>query len=210
MNKYLPISIVAILITAGGLWYLKQSSSSVISETAQLPTVQEYENTGNKGSRSQSTAPTSVQDADKSGYVMDVSQSGGHTLVTNRVLGVQFSVPDSFGHVGSNNFGAIGGGHFQIFNYQETEVSNVGRRSGKNKIEMFLIDDPTAFAAGEKLISVKIAGQDAFRAEAELKNFISYIVPLRTTPGKFITLTIYGDSDNYDILETVVASLSVE
>jgi hypothetical protein len=210
MSRNIWIGVVVVVLVAGGWWYFNQSSVPATSETTQLPTLQANTNAGNKSNASQPTAPTSVQNVDKSGYVMDVSQGGGHTLITNRILGVQFSVPDSFGRVGNNNLGATGGGHFQIFNFPEAEVSDTRRLPGQNKIEMFLIDDPAAFATGEAMTTVEIAGQSAFRVEAELKNFVSYIVPLRRITGKFITLTIYGDSDNYGILETVIASLSIK
>ena len=44
MNKYLLVGVVALLIIAGGWWYLNQSSAPLATETAQLPTLQETTN----------------------------------------------------------------------------------------------------------------------------------------------------------------------
>ena len=200
-NTILIIAIV-VIVAAAGWWYFSKSNTPSLSETSQLPNVPEDMN---NDTASQPIVPGSDKsETNPKYYVMDISQSGDSMLIANATLGVQFSVPGIW-RVGDNR---LGYGTFQIFNYSDAEASYGGWRTGQNKIEMSLIDDPVSFATGE-IKSVKIAGQNASRAECEEGNCILYIVPLRSIPAKFITLTIYGDSNNYKILETVVATLSI-
>lgn len=79
MNKYLLVGVVALLIIAGGWWYLNQSSVPSTSETTQLPTLQE-------------TANTQTQTATKpSAPVTPQSQNSSGTLFSHPTDGYRFS-----------------------------------------------------------------------------------------------------------------------
>jgi len=179
-------AVAAIALAAGGWWYFAQLSAWPENSVPARNDI--------KGA-----------EPDPRYYAMDVSQDGNRMLVTNTALGFQFSVPGIW-RIGDNR---LGYGTFQMFNYEEAAATGSKWDAGENKIEMALIDDPATFASGS-MTPVKIAGEDAFRTEGEFKNYVSYIVPLKAAPGKFITMTIYGDPKNYTLLDSVVATLSIK
>lgn len=145
----------------------------------------------------------------------------GTSTYTSPKYGLSFTYPKGW-RVGDNH---LGYGTFQLFNYDESEVDGKSVfKNGQNKIEAGVsTGSPEESAAQIKIdphadyiissvthTRVKIAGQDSIRTDVVLmggQQFHTYRIPLKTTSGVFLGISMYGDALNFSILDQIVRSI---
>lgn len=132
------------------------------------------------------------------------SETADWKTYNNKELGIQFSYPSNW-RVGSNNLNSHQG-IFQLFNYSEA-VSGYNSSFGKgmNKIEMTILDIPSInFSNSENLTETKVSGQKAYRRQDSSVPLLTYTISLPPNSGKYLSVTMYGDSANYNVLESLI------
>lgn len=144
------------------------------------------------------------------------TSTNGKPLYTNSKVGLKFVFPQGW-HVG-NDF--LGYGSLQLFNYDETKAPGKGgfpSDEGINKIEAIVTDNSVSDSAtpdypekSRKTTQANVAGQTATLEDIEFVSqgkIRTYYVPLSNTQGKFLSITIFGDPSNFQVLDEIVQSI---
>ncbi len=115
-------------------------------------------------------------------------------------------------HVGSDN---LDKGTLQLFNFDENLSSGSVFKVGQNKIEMVVVntnvsDYSDIYTDSNQVVStVNVAGVDVKKINAELsggEKMITYYIPLVKSEGKFLSMTIYGDVNNFSAIDSIASS----
>lgn len=133
----------------------------------------------------------------------------GRNIYTNNDYGFQFTIPQGW-KVDSNILGEKYGGTFRLLH--TTGVS-------RNKIEASIgpSDGPIESTSEEFPSSINttqmhIAGELATRVTVELvdrsEEWLTYLIPLKATPGTALDITIFGDPSNFYVLDNLVRSIT--
>jgi hypothetical protein len=161
--------------------------------------------------------PDSIKITDNRVTGIVSTSTDGKMLYANKDLGMRFNYPIGW-HLGENTLGdSSGHGYLQLYNYDETQVSGGSVfEQGTNKIEIVLVDNSEMATSSDyveqdrKTAQVEIAGKSSIRYDITLlgnQKYRTYIIPYK---DKFLSMTIYGDSRNFSVLDQVVQSLSFE
>lgn len=181
INETLLCTVILLTIISGGYFLLKNKSNVNDSAVEQL------------------------SEMEKSNIYTLQEQN----LYKNETYGFSFNYPQDW-HIGIDN---LGRGPVQFFNYEETNEREVLFSSGRNKIEAVIVKNNPFKESNdypEKLhveIEASIAGRKATRTEIELiggEKMLGYLVPLPNDENKSLAITIYGDPDNFYILENII------
>jgi hypothetical protein len=147
-------------------------------------------------------------------YIGTISSStdGRNVYISNK-YDLQFIYPEEW-RVGDNH---LGYGTFQIFNYDESEATGSSIfPKGWNKIEIAITSNSTVDTSPEYpeinriTKEVLVGGQPATRVETEFTGgvkILSYKILLPTISNKYLSMSMYGDSSNFYILDEIVKSL---
>lgn len=104
----------------------------------------------------------------------------------------------------------------QLFNYQEPQVDEKLQSDKKNKIEVVVVENNPYQQTEDypeikhEITKINIAGRSASRIEIEYisgEQIIGYLIPLPNTKEKLLAITIYGDSINFFVLDTLITSI---
>lgn len=151
------------------------------------------------------------------GYFFGSSRSGDRIstqtsmtdVYTNEEYGFRFSYPQEW-HAGADNLGA---GALQLFNYKESEATGSKFSPGMNKIEVVVaVGNPYESTSDypekdRQTTEVSVAGREVIRTEIEFldgQKILGYLIPLNNDNGN-LAITVYGDPENFYILENLVA-----
>lgn len=133
----------------------------------------------------------------------------------NKNLGITFNFPVGW-HLGKNTLGDSSGyGYLQLFNYDETQTSGGSVfADGTNKIEIVITNDNHIATSSDyveqnrETTQVQVAGKTATRFDITLagnQKYRTYMIPLKE---RFLSMTIYGDPNNFNILDEIIKSVS--
>lgn len=138
-------------------------------------------------------------------------------MYKNELLGLSFIFPIDW-HIGHNEL-KTEGGYLQLFNYDQTKSNEKSIFPvGHNKIEIVILknnypneeslsDYPEKTRIKEKL---NISDQEVVRTKIELvsgQKFVSYSIPIPNGNESIAHITIYGDQNNFDVLDDLVKSI---
>lgn len=192
-NKIIIIVAVVIFLVVGRFLLKSKSKTPVPPAPSNVPT-----NTVNKSEN----------------FVGNISAGiGDQLLYSNEKLGLTFAFPKNW-YAGDNS---LGSGYLQLFNYDVSQATGKSVfPAGHNKIEAIIgtsnkyeqSSDYPAKLVNEQQLEVN--GQKATRTDVELaggeKERIYYI-PIPTTPEKFLSIVIFGDTSNFYVLDDLVKSI---
>lgn len=102
MNKYLAIGVGAVLVIAGGWWYVNQPNPTTVSETGQQPTAQDsmaveqsrQQNTGASAQTNPAPAPQTVPSI-SNGSIKITSPNGGETFKLGDTVHITWNVQNA-------------------------------------------------------------------------------------------------------------------
>jgi len=137
------------------------------------------------------------------------SSSPGFDSYTNAHYGFTLDYPSGW-NVGDNE---LGYGTFQIFNYDE--AASAGKDvfpPGENKIEMAIITDLDEYNSDDpnwrgSVEEKQIGGETAMYVSDTANQINSYMIPIPSSGGEYLVMSIYGDPKNFAELDSVAASL---
>ncbi|MEY3784173.1 MAG: hypothetical protein RLZZ230_495 [Candidatus Parcubacteria bacterium] len=130
----------------------------------------------------------------------------------NTTFGFSFEYPVDW-HIGNDN---LGKGTLQLFNYDESLVSGSVLKSGRNKIEIVIsgtnIDDSTDIYTDllQEEYEIEVAGVTSKKFIIELtggEKMITYYIPLTKTKEEYLSMTMYGDINNFRVIDNIAGSL---
>jgi hypothetical protein len=147
-------------------------------------------------------------------YIGTISSNvDGQNMYTSNKYNFQFIYPEEW-RVGDNH---LGYGTFQIFNYKESEATETSVfQKGRNKVEIAITSNNTVDTSPEYpemnriTKEIMVNGQPATRFEIEMTGggkILSYKILIPTISNKYVSMSIYGDSSNFHILDEIVKSL---
>lgn len=136
-----------------------------------------------------------------------VSQSATPTYVSNDYK-FSFAYPETW-HLGGDDLG-VNGGVLQLFNFDREQSTGLegAWATGHNNIQVVVLNNFNNHFTDGITTEVVVAGQWAFFNQGEEVKYNSYVIPLPSQPGKHLQVTIYGDPENYFILDELLKTMT--
>lgn len=137
------------------------------------------------------------------------SNQDGTKQYSNSAYGISFSFKPAY-HIGDDNLAT---GTLQLFNYDENSGFRKGFGMNENKIEAGVGGTNVSLATSDNPekkrteTEITIAGVVAKRTDVELEGGLkvrTYSIPLRNFPGKYFSISIYGDESNFGDLDKIM------
>ena len=203
ISKIQIVVIVALLVAVVCILITKNSSKDKLNQ----------KNNTTVSATSSEQAPISIDEfADSLGIIS--TSTNGNSSYTSKKFGISFLCPGKGWYVGDNH---LGYGTFQLSNYDP--VTADGKDFGPasaNKIEAGIsktnsygtsTDYPEKERTSKK---ITIASQNVNVFDIQLvggQKLRAYFVPLPTTSDEYISMTIYGNEQNFHVLDEIVNSI---
>lgn len=136
------------------------------------------------------------------------SNQDGTKQYSNSAYGISFSFKPAY-HIGNDNLAT---GTLQLFNYDENSFRK-GFGMNENKIEAGVGGTNVSLATSDNPekkrteTEITIAGEVAKKTDVELEGGLkirTYSIPLRNFPGKYFSVSIYGDESNFGDLDKIM------
>jgi hypothetical protein len=133
-------------------------------------------------------------------------------VYTSSKYGLSFTYPKEW-DVSQNN---LGYGALQITNYDISTSDGRSFRPGQNKLEAAIVTTSTVSSSPDfpdekqRSTQVTLAGVTATRTEVFLSEgveFLNYHIPLPSLQGQYLTISIFGDTSNFSILDRIMRSI---
>ncbi len=155
------------------------------------------------------------QSSNQHAGIIATTTSGQHSY-TNTLYGFQFTYPGGW-RVGENSLNFV-----QLYNFPLSTAAYdaKGFAKNQNKVEAAVADSvstaPSSGAPDYVPISLQrtqitVANEIATRTDTEFAGGLkirTYLLPIGPTPNKSLSISIYGDSANFGVLDEIVRSIT--
>jgi hypothetical protein len=146
-------------------------------------------------------------------YVGEIaSDASGNNTYTSPKYGISFTYPKGW-HIDSNS---LGYGTLRLINFDVRANEQRDFAPGQNKIEVNIDTHPSVEYSPDypnekhEITRVEIGGIRTVRTVVFLSEgleFLNYIIPIPALKEKYLTMSMWGDSANFYVLDQVARSI---